>query len=164
MMVFLECKSVSKVREAMAAAGVEGEILELPKTPPRPDKMAEALDVEVGAVVKAQVFMIDEKPVVAFVSGDHTCKVAEVARALNMDGAVREADAVETREATGFARGGVAPVGPVAEMPAVLDVGIKRFETLYIPAGHPYCFIPVTVDELKKLSGGIVSYSISDQT
>ncbi len=163
-MAFLDCKSVNKVREALAAAGVEGKILEFPKIPPRLDKMAQALGVDVGAVVKAQVFLIDEEPVVAFVSGDHKCKVAEVARALNMPGAIREADGVEIREATGFAKGGVAPAGAVAGMPAVLDVGLKRFETLYISAGHPYCFAPVTVDELKKLSGGIVSYSIADQT
>ncbi len=163
-MTFLECKSVNKVREAMAATGVDGEILEFPKIPPRPDKIVQALGVEVGAVVQVLVFLIDEQPVVAFISGDHRCKVAEVARALNMSGAIREADGAEIREATGFAKGGVAPVGAVAGMPAVLDVGLKRFETLYIPAGHPYCFIPVTMGQLKKLSGGIVSYSIADQT
>ena len=47
------------------------------------------------------------------------------------------------------------------DVPVVIDVSLKRFDTLYAAAGHPHCVFPVTMAELKKLTSGIVSYNIA---
>ena len=66
------------------------------------------------------------------------------------------------RAATGFAIGGVAPVALILDMPVLLDVSLKRFDTLYAAAGHPNCVFATSVNELKKLTGCIVSYAIAE--
>ena len=71
------------------------------------------------------------------------------------------AEAGEVRFATGFAIGGVAPVGLARKLPCVLDRSLKRFETVFAAAGHPNCIFPTTVDWLKAMTGAIVSYNIS---
>ena len=70
------------------------------------------------------------------------------------------AEAGEVRFATGFAIGGVAPVGFPRPIPCVLDRSLKRFETVFAAAGHPNCIFPTTVDWLKTMTGAIVSYNI----
>ena len=67
----------------------------------------------------------------------------------------------DVKAATGFTIGGCAPIGHKMELPIVIDVSLKRFDALYAAAGHPHCVFPTTVGELKKLTGGIVSYNIA---
>jgi len=43
----------------------------------------------------------------------------------------------------------------------VIDHSLKRFETVYAAAGHPHCVFPASVSELKRMTGGIVSYNIA---
>ena len=56
----------------------------------------------------------------------------------------------------------MSPAGRKSELPTVIDVSLKRFETVYAAAGHPHCVFPTTVDGLKRLTGGIVSYAIAE--
>jgi len=75
---------------------------------------------------------------------------------------VRKAEAGEVKFATGFSIGGVAPVGLTRKLPVVIDRSLKRFETVYAAAGHPHAVFPTTVEELKRLTGGIVSYAVAE--
>ena len=97
----------------------------------------------------------------ALIAGDHVCLPENLPRALNLEGEVRKTDAEEVKAATGFSIGGVAPVALALDLPVVIDVSLKRFDALYAAAGHPHCVFPTTVGELKKLTGGIVSYNIA---
>ena len=56
----------------------------------------------------------------------------------------------------------MSPAGRKTELPTVIDVSLKRFETVYAAAGHPHCVFPTTVTALKRLTGGIVSYAIAE--
>ena len=165
----LENKSVKKARAALLAAGLEDNVVELKKTAKTAEDAAKAVGTELGSIVKSLVFMIGEQPVMALVAGDHTCKPDALPRALALDDAYAEAgnkvkrgNAAEVRAATGFAIGGVSPAGLKSELPTVIDVSLKRFETVYAAAGHPHCVFPTTVDGLKRLTGGIVSYAIAE--
>ena len=51
-------------------------------------------------------------------------------------------DADRVREATGFAIGGVAPLGHPKPLATVIDDSLGRFETVYAAAGHPHCVFP----------------------
>ncbi len=65
------------------------------------------------------------------------------------------------REATGFAIGGVAPVGHPGLLPIAMDASLRRFPVIYAAAGHPYCVFPTTPDDLQRITGAIMSDSIS---
>lgn len=160
-MSLLNEKSVVKVRNALAAAGHDDTIIELDKSIRTAEEAAAALGAEPGAVVRSRVFKIGKRFVIVFLAGDHACVKESLPRALNMEGEVIDSSAGEVRGATGFPVGGVAPVGLPFKLPMLIDRSLKRFETLYVPAGHPHCVFATTVTDLKRLSGGIVSYNIA---
>ncbi len=83
---------------------------------------------------------------------------------MNLQGTVGKVDADTVKSATGFSIGGVPPVGSNTSLPVVIDRNLKRFDTVYAAAGHPYCVFPASVDELKRLTGGTVSYNIAVPT
>jgi prolyl-tRNA editing enzyme YbaK/EbsC (Cys-tRNA(Pro) deacylase) len=56
----------------------------------------------------------------------------------------------------------VAPVGLSHPLPMVIDVSLKRFETVYAAAGHPHCVFAVGFNDLARITGGIISYTIAE--
>jgi prolyl-tRNA editing enzyme YbaK/EbsC (Cys-tRNA(Pro) deacylase) len=145
--------SVQGVVAALAAAGARGEVVELAATARTAEDAARALGVPVGAIVKSLVFEIAGAPVMALVAGDRRCDPAALAAALGRSGKVRRADADLVRAATGFAIGGVAPLGHA--LPVVVDASLGRFRRIWAAAGHPYCVFPTDLAELLALTGGI---------
>ena len=93
----------------------------------------------VGAIVKSLVFEVDGEPVLALVAGDRRCDLAALPAALGRAGAARRCDADRVRAATGFAIGGVAPVGHLTPLPTAIDASLGRFARLFAAAGHPHC-------------------------
>jgi len=158
----LEHEGVQRVRVALQSAGAAAEVIVLDATARTAEDAAKALGVELGAIVKSLVFQVGNRFALALVAGDHRCVEAKLAPVLFIQGAVRKAEAGEVKFATGFSIGGVAPVGLARSLPVVIDRSLKRFETLYAAAGHPHAVFPTTVEELKRLTGGIVSYAIAE--
>jgi prolyl-tRNA editing enzyme YbaK/EbsC (Cys-tRNA(Pro) deacylase) len=156
----LEDPGVQRVVAALAAAKQPTDVLTLKESAATAKDAAKAIGCELGAIVKSLVFLVGNRFVLALVAGDRTCAPENVARAFNLKGDVRLAQPGEVRFATGFAPGGVAPVGLARKLPCVLDRSLKRFETVFAAAGHPQCVFPTTVEALKGMTGAIVSYNI----
>jgi prolyl-tRNA editing enzyme YbaK/EbsC (Cys-tRNA(Pro) deacylase) len=55
--------------------------------------------------------------------------------------------------ATGYAIGGVAPIGHSQPVKLLLDRDLRRFATVWAAAGTPYSVFPVTPDQLHHLTG-----------
>ncbi len=161
-MSLFESKAVKAVRRALAEAGAQAQVVRLEKTARSAREAAEALDVPQGAIVKTLVFLVGSRPVLALVAGDQQCAEEALPRALNLEGEVTRPDADQVRAATGFAIGGVSPVGLPDRLPTVIDASLKRFGAVYAAAGHPHYIFATTPAELKKLTGGIVSYNITE--
>jgi prolyl-tRNA editing enzyme YbaK/EbsC (Cys-tRNA(Pro) deacylase) len=153
--------AVQRVRQALRQGGSAAEVIELADTARTAQAAAEALGVPLGAIVKSLVFTIDGTPVMALIAGDRRCDTKALPAALGMSGLVIRADADRVRQATGFAIGGVAPVGHPARLPTAIDDSLGRFETVYAAAGHPFFVFPTTVLELSLLTGGAVVKAIS---
>lgn len=160
-MSLLNEKSVTKVRDALLAAEHEDTIIELDKPAHGAAKVAASLDAEPGSIIQTLVYKVGKRFVLALIAGDHEFKGDGLPRALNLEGDVIGSSSGEIRGATGFPEGGVSPLGLPYKLPMIIDVSLKRFETLYVPAGHPQCFFTTTMAELKRLTGGIVSYNIA---
>ncbi|MBT4889965.1 MAG: YbaK/EbsC family protein [Rhodospirillales bacterium] len=158
---YLEKEPVRRVRQFLLDVGYGDRVIELDDTARSAQDAANSVGTELGSIVKSLTFMIGETMVMALVAGDHHCVPESLARALNMEGNARRPEADEVKNVTGFSIGGVAPVASNNPMPLVIDHSLKRFETVYAAAGHPHCIFPVTVGDLKRLTGGIVSYSIA---
>lgn len=153
--------AVERVRAALRRAGSGAEVIGLADTARTAAAAASALGVPLGAIVKSLVFTVDGAPVMALIAGDRRCATRALPGALGMRGLVNRADADRVRAATGFAIGGVAPVGHPVRLPTVIDDSLGRFETVYAAAGHPFFVFPTTVLELSLLTGGAVVRGIS---
>jgi prolyl-tRNA editing enzyme YbaK/EbsC (Cys-tRNA(Pro) deacylase) len=149
--------SVRRVEAALAAKGLAGRVVELADTARTAEDAARACGVPVGAIVKSLVFEVAGEPVLALVAGDRRCDPRELPAALGLEGSARRCDAERVRAVTGFAIGGVAPVGHLAPLPTVVDASLGRFPRLFAAAGHPHCVFHTTLPELVALTGGTVS-------
>lgn len=153
----LTAASVQRVRAALAAHGLEGRIVELAASARTAEDAAAACGVPVGAIVKSLVFQIGPQPVLALVAGDRRCDLAALPAALGLEGPAGRCDAATVRAVTGFAIGGVAPVGHLAPIPTAIDASLARFPLLYAAAGHPHCVFATDLAELAALTGGTLS-------
>lgn len=116
----------------------------------------EAIGTELGSIVKSLVFLADGKPALVLVAGDRwadTKKLAQVLRAKK----VKIADADTVRAETGFAIGGVPPVGHHTPLPTLIDQSLGRFETVYAAAGAPNAVFPIAHDLLLQITAGQVA-------
>lgn len=158
-MSLLATASVRRVQEALAGAGSAARVVALTETARSAEDAARAVGCPLGAIVKSLVFKIGEQPVMALVAGDRRCDLARLPAALGIMGKVRRADADEVRAATGYAIGGVAPVGHA--LPVVIDASLERFDEVWAAAGHPHCVFPTTVAELVRLTRGRLDGAIA---
>ena len=129
------------MRAALAAAGSPAEIVRLATTARTAEDAAAGIGCPLGAIVKSLVFTVGERVVMALVAGDRRLETRALPPALGLEGKVRRADAEVVRSATGFAIGGVAPIGHAAPLPIAIaiDASLGRFETVHAAAGHPHC-------------------------
>lgn len=153
----LDRPAVRRVRAALEAAGATGRPIALEATARTAEDAARALAVEVGQIVKTLVFRIGERPVLALVAGDRRCRAEALPEVLGLSGPVARADADMVRAATGFAIGGVAPVGLPAPLPCAIDSSLGRFAALWAAAGHPHAVFETRLEELVRLTGGVVA-------
>ena len=156
--------AVQRVAAALKAGGAAAEIRALAETARTAQDAANALGCPVGAIVKSLVFATGGHPVMALVAGDRQCDTkalgAVLAAQFDLPGKVGRADADLVRVATGFTIGGVAPLAHETALPIVLDASLRRFDTIWVAAGHPHCVFSTSVDELLRLTGAAESDTI----
>lgn len=116
---------------------------------------AAQLGVPLGAIAKSVLMRAGDGAVLCITAGDRRVAADRLPDHL---GPVRRADAEAVRRHTGFAIGGVSPLGfaPAdgALAPVVLmDNSLWRFERVWAAAGHPHAVFPATPGEMLRLSG-----------
>ncbi|MFE4518647.1 YbaK/EbsC family protein [Kitasatospora sp. NPDC056783] len=141
------------VAEALAAAGIPGEIRVLPDSARTAAEAAAALGCEIGAIANSLVFHCDGAPLLVMTSGAHRVDTAYLAGQLGT-GPIERASAAQVREATGQAIGGVAPTGHPTRLRTVVDTALEAYEVLWAAAGHPHTVVPMTYRELLTVTGG----------
>ncbi len=151
---------VRRVRAALAAHGVTGDVRILSGSGRTAAHAADQLGVDVAQIANSLVFRIgasaDAQPLLVLTSGRHRVDTDRVARVLGVE-RVHRADADLVRSATGFAIGGVSPVGHPAPIPTLVDRALGEHDVVWAAAGHPNAVFPTTFDELVRVSGGRVA-------
>jgi prolyl-tRNA editing enzyme YbaK/EbsC (Cys-tRNA(Pro) deacylase) len=144
-------RSAQRVAAALAAAGLAVEVVELPDSARTAPEAAAALGVAQGAIVKSLVFRVGETPLLALVSGDRRADERKLAALAG--GELARADAAYVRAVTGYAIGGVPPLGHAAPLHTVMDDGLWRFGQVWAAAGTPHAVFGVAPDELARAVG-----------
>ncbi len=152
--------SVDRVRAALLAAGHADTIQGFPEGTRSAAEAASAVGCAVAQIAKSIVFRGVPDPsdpnrdrvVLVVASGANRVNPAKAACAGGM--ALRRADAAWVRDATGFAIGGVAPVGHRAPPVVLVDRDLAAFDRVWAAAGSPNHVFATTPDELLRISGG----------
>ena len=97
----------------------------------------------------------------AWCAGPRRCAAERLPAVLGLAGGAIRADAALVRRATGFALGGVAPLAHNERLPIAIDASLGRFEVLWAAAGHPHCVFATTLEELQRITAGVLSDEIS---
>ena len=105
---------------------------------------AAACGCDIGQIVKSLVFVVDGQPTMVLCAGDR--------RVTAVDG--RPASADEVRAATGFAIGGVPPLGHDRPLPTLVDSSLRRFDTVWCAAGTPHAVFKVATEKLIAATAG----------
>ena len=145
--------SVDLVTSRLGELGATGEVRVLPAAARTAAQAAEQLGVEVAQIANSLVFDADGSPVLVLASGGHRVDTGKVAALLGTR-TVRRADPDFVRTHTGFAIGGVAPVGHPEPLPTLVDEALAAYDVIWAAAGHPHAVFPTTYDELLRLTGG----------
>lgn len=132
--------------------------MELEKTARSAREAAEALGVSVGQIVKSLVFRgaRSGRPILVLASGPNRADEGVVSALAGEP--VEKADAAFVREKTGFAIGGVPPVGHT-ELSAVtiVDEDLLRHETVWAAAGHTHVVFGLPPARLPEMTAGRVA-------
>ncbi|MEZ5726214.1 MAG: YbaK/EbsC family protein [Paracoccaceae bacterium] len=145
-------KSLARVAAALKDAGIETEIREMGDTRTAADAAA-AVGCEVDQIAKSIIFRgEDTGHVVLFLTAGGNRVDAAKATALAGQ-PLGKADAALIRAETGFAIGGVAPVGHLSEIAAFIDPRLLEFDTVWAAAGTPRHVFAITPADLLRVSG-----------
>jgi len=142
------------VQEALAALGLPCQVVELPASTRTAQEAAQAIGCSVAQIVKSLIFRGSRtgKPILVLASGVKRVdekKLGELAGE-----PVGKADADFVRQQTGFAIGGVPPVGHAAPIETYIDADLLQHEEIWAAAGTPRAVFRLKPQDLPKMSQG----------
>jgi len=142
-----------KVRAALDAADVSGQIVETIESSPTAATAAAQLDIEVGQVANSLIFEADGQPLLVLTSGQHKADTHRIAAFIGASH-VRRPGADFVREHTGQPIGGVSPVGHPTALRTIVDTQLDAWPVVWAAAGHPHYVFPTSYAELLRITGG----------
>ena len=149
--------TAQRVQDALRALGVAGEVVELPASTRSAAEAAQAIGCRVEQIAKSLVFrgLSTNRPVLAIVSGAN--RVDEERLGELVAEGVAKADADYVRQRTGYAIGGVPPVGHVESLLCLIDEDLFQYDTIWAAAGTPRAVFRLTPVDLHRITGGRVA-------
>lgn len=148
--------SARRVQEALEARGFGHlRVVELTVSTRTAQEAAEAVGAKVGQIVKSLLFVGEKGAYLFLVSGQNRLDLRK-AEALTGD-PLRRATPEEVRALTGFAIGGVPPLGHTTPLPAFLDQDLLAHGEVWAAAGTPRALFRATPEELLALTGAKVA-------
>ncbi len=143
----------SHVADTLIARGHHGVIVTPEGATHTAAEAAATLGVNVGAITKSMVFLLDDDPVLLLVSGAHNVDLAHTGPRL--DGLLAPAPAELAEQVTGQSIGGIAPVGHPTNLPTYLDNTLARYPELWAAGGYPNTVFRTTFRELLRITAGL---------
>ena len=127
--------SIARVTQAARAAGMDIEIRRMGASTRTAAEAAEQCGCAVAQIVKSLIFQGERAGglYLFMLSGEHQLDLAKAAALAEEP--LKRADPHHIREVTGFAIGGVSPIGHLTAIPAYADETLLRFDRVWAAAG-----------------------------
>ncbi len=148
--------SAQRVQDALNKLGLTLEVVELPDSTRSAQDAANAIGCTVAQIAKSLIFRGKQsgKPVLVIASGVN--RVDEKAISQYLGEKIGKADADFVREQTGFAIGGVPPVGHLQPVNTFIDEDLLTMDIIWAAAGTPKAVFRLTPEDLVRAAGGQV--------
>jgi prolyl-tRNA editing enzyme YbaK/EbsC (Cys-tRNA(Pro) deacylase) len=149
--------SAQRVQDALAALGLPCRVVELPGSTRTAQEAAEAVGCSVAQIVKTLVFRGAQtgKPILVVASGANRVNEARLGELAGEP--IAKADAAFVREQTGFAIGGVAPLGHPRPIETYIDADLLQHAEVWAAAGTPNAVFALSPADLQTIAGGSVT-------
>jgi prolyl-tRNA editing enzyme YbaK/EbsC (Cys-tRNA(Pro) deacylase) len=135
--------AAQRVQDALRAKGLDAEVRHMANSTRTAEEAAAACGCSVGQIVKSLVFRGagTGKPYLLLVSGAN--RVDEKAAAARIGEALQRPDAQYVRQVTGFAIGGIPPLGHETPLETFMDEALLAYDTVWAAAGTPDAVFPI---------------------
>lgn len=145
--------SMARVADAAAALGLDIELKTMDQSTRTADDAARACGCDVAQIVKSLVFEDARTDALAIllVSGAHNADLDFIADTYGLK--LKRCDGKRVRQLTGFAIGGVAPIGHLTPTPVHMDETLLGFDTVWAAAGRPDSVFSVDPNALAEAIG-----------
>jgi len=149
-------KSARRVQEALDRFGLELSVVEFAESTRTSQEAADAIGCSLGQIAKSLIFMGKQsrEPVCVVASGAN--RVDEKKLRARLGEKVEKADAGFVLERTGYAIGGIPPVGHASPIRTLIDEDLLGYETVWSAAGTPHAVFMLTPEDLVAITGGEV--------
>ncbi len=148
-------KSAQSVQNVLNQKGLTCRVVELPASTRTAQEAAAAIGCDIEQIVKSLIFKTKDshKPVLILASGP--TRVNEKTIESYVGEKIVKADADFTREITGFAIGGIPPVGHRQNIDLIyIDEGLLNFAEVWAAAGTPNAVFNLQSKDLLEITGG----------
>ena len=148
--------SAQKVQDTLRMFGFDNEVRELPATTRSAAEAAAAIGCQVAQIAKSLVFKskTSGKAILIIASGKN--RVDEKKLSGYLDEPIERADADFVRQKTGFAIGGVPPIGHSEKLETFIDEDLLQYGEIWAAAGTPNAVFRLTPADLTKMTCGKV--------
>jgi len=147
-------ESAQKVQKALQALGLSLQVVELPNSTRTAAEAADAVGSQVGQIVKSLVFRreVSGRPVLILASGANRVNLESVAALVGEP--LGKADADYVRQQTGFAIGGVPPLGHLQALDTWIDEDLFQYTEIWAAAGTPNAVFRLAPEDLLRMTSG----------
>ncbi len=144
--------SQEKVIEAFKEENIYIEILNLDVSTKTSQEAADAVNCDIKQIAKSIVFFerTKNKLVQIFISGPNRVNLESFQNQTNLS--IEKADADYVRENTGFAIGGVAPLGHKNSPIYFMDNTLVEFDEVWCAAGTPSSLFKLKTEDLLRVT------------
>jgi len=149
--------SAKRIQDTLASLGAGFEVIELPQSTRSAAEAAAAIGCAVGQIAKSIVFRTAQSgvPILVIASGANRIDEARIAALAGEP--IEKADAGYVREKTGFAIGGIPPVGHAQPIRTIIDEDLLGFDEIWAAAGTPNAVFRLAPAGLLAITGGTPS-------
>ncbi len=149
--------SAQQVQDALDVGGIDVKVIELPSSTRTAVDAAKSIGCKVSQIVKSLIFKTQEtnKPILVLASGPN--QVNEKQIALHVGESIAKADADFVRKTTGFAIGGVPPIGHKNHILFIyIDKDLMLLDEVWAAAGTPNAVFCIKSKDMQEITKGTV--------
>jgi len=148
--------SAQRVQKALSAHGLDYCVVEMTATTRTAKDAATAIGCSVNQIAKSLVFRTQHsaRPILVIASGVNRVNEQQIGKILTEP--IEKPDADYVLQSTGFAIGGVPPLGHSTAIETLIDADLMKLEVIWAAAGTPNAVFRLSPQDLQKLTNGRV--------